>query len=114
MSKYTNPGNTFFDTEAACTDKSEESSNSSEDEYDYNDGFLVPDHDSEAEEEHTPIAIFGEIQFERKRAEMALDEVYKLRKLLKTCKRKLKTMSKKKKTWERRAKRSKLRGAGVV
>ena len=74
--------------------------------YDYNDGFLVPD--DEIEEDHTtPNSLEDEIEFEKKRADVALDEVYILRKRLKTFKRKLKTMSLEKKKWERRAKRSK-------
>jgi hypothetical protein len=107
MTKYRNR---FLETEASCLDL-DESSDSSEDfvdEYNYNDGFLVPD-DDEIDEEHTPLkSLEDEIQFEKMRADAALDELYMLRKRLKTFKRRLKTMSKEKKACERRAKRSKL------
>tara|TARA_B110000483_G_C17935936_1_gene442662 strand:- start:69 stop:425 length:357 start_codon:yes stop_codon:yes gene_type:complete len=79
-----------------------------QDEYKYDDGFLVPDDEIE-EEHHTPrkASLEDEIQFERNRAKIALDEVYMLRKRIKTFKRKLRTMLEEKKTWEQRAKRLK-------
>ena len=114
MTKYNK--NKFVETEAACfeddssdteeTDVLHLHPDSSDDVYDYNDGFLVPD--DEIEEDHTTHnSLEDELQFEKKRADVALDEVYILRKRLKTFKRKLKTMSLEKKKCERRAKRSK-------
>jgi hypothetical protein len=100
----------FVEMEAGLDSDESESSDSSseEDEYNYDDGFLVPDDEIE-EEHHTPrkTSLEDEIQFERKRAEVALDEVYMLRKRIRTFKRKMRTMSEKKKLWERRAKRLK-------
>ena len=100
----------FVEMEAGLDSDESDSSDSSseEDEYNYDDGFLVPD--DEIEEEHHPprkASLEDEIQFERRRAEIALDEVYMLRKRIKTFKRKMRTMSEKKKLWERRAKRLK-------
>ena len=97
----------FVEMEAGLDSDESDSSDSSseEDEYNYDDGFLVPD--DEIEEEHHPpskTSLEEELSFEKKRAEVALDEVYILRKRIKTFKRKLKTISQKKKKWEERAK----------
>ena len=100
----------FVEMEAALDSDESESSDSSseEDEYNYDDGFLVPDDEIE-EEHHTPskTSLEEELSFEKKRAEVALDEVYMLRKRIKTFKRKMRTICQKKKKWERRAKRLK-------
>ena len=100
----------FVEMEAGLdSDESESSDTSSEeDEYNYDDGFLVPDDEIE-EDHHAPskTSLEEELSFEKKRAEVALDEVYILRNRIKTFKRKLKTIFQKKKKWERRAKRLK-------
>ena len=103
----------LIDTEAAespggsSEDSSEESSSEDsdqpdEDEYDMNDGFMVED-DAEIE---TPALKDDDVLYERRRAEMAMDEVDVLKKRIITFKRRLKEVTISRKRWKDRAYRA--------
>lgn len=103
-------GTDFIDDEASESSSggssSEDSSSSDENEYDYNDGFLVPDN----EESEETSSIDESIEFERKRTAKILDELSTCNKQKKTLLRKYTEMKKqamkmkkKAKTWKERA-----------
>ena len=78
-------------------------SDSSEDErgndYDFEDGFLIADEDTE----NKTATDNDVIEFEKRRAKAAIDEVYALKKKILTLKRKLAEMRSKKRKWRKRA-----------
>ena len=101
----------YFDMESKLeSDASEDSEDSEEtdsdaDEYDFDDGFLVSDSESlEEDSSSKQNSLQEDMLFEKARAEAALNEVYQLKKRVKTFKRKLREMHVRKKKWEKRAK----------
>ena len=101
----------YFDMESklesgASEDSSEDSEETDEpDEYDFDDGFLVSDSEGlEEDSSYKKNSLEEDMLFEKARAEAALNEVYQLKKRVKTFKRKLREMHDRKKKWEKRAK----------
>ena len=96
----------FIDDEAVVSDDSSDESSRSESDnnYDFDDDFLVADSDVEeskdTKEESKDIL---SIDIERKRAEMALDELVQCNNRIKTLERKLQEMTKEKLRWQQRA-----------
>jgi len=104
----------FIDDEASESSSgdssSEDSSSSDENEYDYNDGFLVPDNEESEETISIDEPIDESIEFERKRTNKILDELSTCNKQKKTLLRKYTEMKKqamkmkkKAKIWKERA-----------
>ena len=97
----------FIDDEAVVSDdSSDENRSESDNNYDFNDGFLVADSDEEESKDMTKEESKDilSIEIERKRAEMALDELVQCNNRIKTLERKLQEMSKEKRRWQQRAK----------
>jgi hypothetical protein len=95
----------FIDDEAVHSDdSSDENRSESDNNYDFGDDFLVADSDVEeskdTKEESKDIL---SIDIERKRAEMALDELVQCNNRIKTLERKLQEMTKEKLRWQQRA-----------
>ena len=100
------------DSDADSDGESDVLSDSSNDErgndYDFNDGFLIPDDNentSSAENENKNSTDDNLIEFEQRRAKAAIDEVYLLKKKIKTLERKLNEMTDKRRKWRKRAKK---------
>ena len=97
----------FIEDEAVVDsdDSSDENRSESDNNYDFGDDFLVADSDVEeskdTKEESNDIL---SIDIERKRAEMALDELVQCNNRIKTLERKLQEMTKEKLRWQQRAK----------
>tara|TARA_B110000977_G_scaffold107540_1_gene140024 strand:+ start:4423 stop:4956 length:534 start_codon:yes stop_codon:yes gene_type:complete len=97
----------FIDDEASESDDSDnpddsgnsDDSSSDQNEYDYNDGFLV----SDSEESADTTSFEDSIELERKRTNQILDELNVCQKQQKTLLRKYKQMRKKAETWKKRA-----------
>jgi len=102
----------YFDIESKLesgasedSEDSEETDSDEPDEYDFDDGFLVSDGESlEEDSSSKQNSLQEDMLFEKARAEAALNEVYQLKKRVKTFKRKLREMHVRKKKWEKRAK----------
>ena len=98
----------FIDDEAVVSDDSSDESSRSESDnnYDFDDDFLVADSDVEESKDMTKEESKDvlSIEIERRRAEMALDEVAQCNNRIKTLERKLQEMKKLKLRWQQRAK----------
>jgi hypothetical protein len=99
----------FFDEEAEQSDDSSNSDatddESDKNEYDFDDGFLVPDDEIEEcdESEMRNQTLQDELEFEKARTKQTLSEISELQKRLAIYQRKLKEVTKKKKIWKHRA-----------
>ena len=111
ITKKNKEKNKFVDIEAGLDSADSVSSDSSErsdNSYDFDDDFLVSD-DVIEEEQNRPTSkasldsLMEDMFFERTRAKLALEEVHEIRRRIKTLKRKFKVMAAKKMKWQKRA-----------